>query len=247
MSMLDEMPDHERIVIVMHYVADYSQAQVGEFLELPMTTVKKRLHDAKRRLRASLTARARREIGGMAPSRDGRLRQTVELAGACIEGDTTRAVELVRADPKLVGGYGHVAESHMRRIDAHWGWTPLHLAGHYGHLDIVRLLVESGADIEARALNAVGNTPLGAAVWGHRPDVVAYLISRGADLEAKNRFGQSPLHRAIRRGAVEVARILIDAGADPASEDGEGVTALAIAERQANPPMIGALVRKDIA
>ena len=62
---------------------------------------------------------------------------------------------------------------------------------------------------------------------------MAYLISRGADLEAKNRFGQSPLHRAIRRGAVEVARILIDAGADPASEDGEGVTALAIAERHA--------------
>ena len=58
----------------------------------------------------------------------------------------------------------------MRRIDAHWGWTPLHLAAHYGRLDIVRLLVESGADIEARALDSVGSTPLRAAVWSDRPE-----------------------------------------------------------------------------
>jgi len=114
-------------------------------------------------------------------------------------------------------------------------------------LEVARQQVESGANIEARALNSVGNTPLGAAVWGDRREVVAYLISRGADVDAKNRFGQSPLHRAIRRGAVEIARVLIEAGADPASEDGEGFTALAIAERQADPRIIGALSRKDLA
>ena len=76
---------------------------------------------------------------------------------------------------------------------------------------------------------------------------MAYLISRGADLDARNRFGQSPLHRAIRRGAVEIARRLVEAGADPASEDNEGESALVIATRQPDPRMIAALSRKDYA
>jgi hypothetical protein len=215
MQLLDAAPEHDRVVISMHYIADYSQAQIADFLELPLTTVKKRLHDAKARLRSLMNDALRADVRRVRPARTDRFRDGVQLSVACISGDLRAARLLIERDPTLIGTYGQVEVDAMRRIGAHWGWTPLHLAAHYGHLEIVDLLIEQHADLEAKALNAIGNTPLGAAVWGDRLDVVERLIRAGADLNVKNNFGQAPLHRAVHRGAHRIARLLIASGADP--------------------------------
>ncbi|MBN1919353.1 MAG: sigma-70 family RNA polymerase sigma factor [Verrucomicrobia bacterium] len=45
------LPEHQRVVTTLFYINGYSQAEVAEFLEVPVTTVKKRLHDSRKRLR----------------------------------------------------------------------------------------------------------------------------------------------------------------------------------------------------
>ncbi len=71
------------------------------------------------------------------------------------------------------------------------GSTPLGMAIFRGHAAAARVLVESGADIEAK--NADGATPLiTAAFFGHE-DIVRMLIHAGADLDARNRMGFSAL------------------------------------------------------
>ena len=56
-------------------------------------------------------------------------------------------------------------------------WTPLHHACHCGQLDIVKLLLDHGADIDNQAIN--GGTPLMRAIESSKEAVVSYLISKG--------------------------------------------------------------------
>ena len=56
-------------------------------------------------------------------------------------------------------------------------WTPLQHACHCGQLDVVKLLLDNGADIDAQAFN--GGTPLMRAIESSKQAVVSYLISKG--------------------------------------------------------------------
>jgi len=143
--------------------------------------------------------------------------------------------DLLSIDPSLVTVTGEVdAESRdfMQRHNAHDGWTPLHLAAHYGHLPTVKLLLEHGADIEAVSQNAIGNTPISAAAWGNRLDIVEYLASRGANVDAPNAWGRTALHRAIDGGNWDTARLLVKLGADVDKVDGDGKSARELAREK---------------
>jgi ankyrin repeat protein len=95
------------------------------------------------------------------------------------------------------------------------GFTPLHLACFFGHPEAVALLLDRGADIEARSANTrlPGVTPLHSAVAGGRRDVAVLLLERGADANATQPGGWTPLHQAAAIGDVELARALVEAGA----------------------------------
>ena len=73
------------------------------------------------------------------------------------------------------------------------GWTALHFAAQSLGPETVRLLVNAGADLEAR--NSFGATPLLIAFTNTRDDdhgVIAILLEAGADLDAENNSGISP-------------------------------------------------------
>ncbi len=97
--------------------------------------------------------------------------------------------------------------------DADEGWTALLRAATNGQEVMVRLLIEKGADIEAKSPN--NGTPLICAAEGNHEDVVEYLLKNGANVHAEDNFGWKPLHRAmVNRGGAGVAQVLITHGAD---------------------------------
>ena len=103
---------------------------------------------------------------------------------ACIAGDLAVVLKLIKADSRLVNCRGLVRADHrefMKQHGSEGGWAPLHLAGHYGQLAVVKALVANGADMNALSENGEANTPLMAAVAGRRIDVVKELLESGAD------------------------------------------------------------------
>lgn len=88
--------------------------------------------------------------------------------------------------------------------------------GSWSDLDVVRASLTAGADPNAR-LHAIRNTPLHKALWEFFPsvNVIELLLSHGADVEAVNDAGETPLWCAVRRGHDEEAAVLLAAGADP--------------------------------
>jgi hypothetical protein len=95
--------------------------------------------------------------------------------------------------------------------DSH-GQTPLLWAVRGGHEAVVQLLLEKGADIEAR--DHSGQTALlWAAENGHRA-VVQLLLEKGADIEARDHSGQTALLWAAENGHEAVVQLLLEKGAD---------------------------------
>ena len=89
--------------------------------------------------------------------------------------------------------------------------TPLHLASEDGNPEVVELLLENGADVNAK--DDFG-TPLHDASRNGRTEVVELLLERGAEVEAKNKDGRTPLHDASRNGHTKIAKLLLENGKD---------------------------------
>ena len=87
--------------------------------------------------------------------------------------------------------------------------TPLHIAASGNDLQKVVLLLEKGAELEARSTN--GWTPLMiAAGYSSTPEIVALLIEKGAELEARDTAGKTPLSVCFNEA---VKKLLKAAGA----------------------------------
>ena len=78
-----------------------------------------------------------------------------------------------------------------------------------GDLSAVQSLLDSGADITSEA--GTKYTVLHYAVFGDHADIARYLIEQGAEVNARNPYGATPLHQAQ---SAAMARLLIDSGAD---------------------------------
>ena len=98
-------------------------------------------------------------------------------------------------------------------VYAYDGWTPLHLAAFFGHLDAVRLLLDAGGDVTAVSRNAIKNTPLHAATAGKHPEVALLLLGHGADPLTPDSGGYTPLEIARQNELTSVvAAIAPDRG-----------------------------------
>lgn len=122
----------------------------------------------------------------------------------------------------------HGADIEARDAD---GMTPLALAARFGNMVTLQLLLDSGADIETT--DNTGRTLLRMAAarspkWpGGGAEIVAFLIGKGLDVNARDRFRRTALHDAAMNDSVEVALLLIEHGADVnAVQDYERLTPL---------------------
>ena len=120
------------------------------------------------------------------------------------------------------------------------GSTPFFLAARTGDVDLMRVLLEYGAD--PFLPTAVCRTPLMAAAGvgvspgadpGTNEEALAaftLLLDLGGDIFAADAGGETPLHGAAERGANEIVQLLVDGGADLEAVNERGWTPLAIAE-----------------
>ncbi|MBL7471733.1 ankyrin repeat domain-containing protein [Robertkochia sediminum] len=85
-------------------------------------------------------------------------------------------------------------------------------------LEMVKLLVENGADIDKS--NHLNFTPLMRAVASGKIDIVEYLITKNANINAQTDFGRySPLHYACSRNNMQIVELLLENGANPDMKD----------------------------
>jgi ankyrin repeat protein len=115
------------------------------------------------------------------------------------------------------------------------GWTALHL--NFNNLEMAKLLIDSGADLNLNSKNKLNATPLQGAAANNWIDLAKLYLSRGANVNCRSEEGGSPLHEAAANGFLEFARLLIDSGADVNQRDDNGKTALTNALQYKKPEL----------
>ena len=99
-------------------------------------------------------------------------------------------------------------------------WSLLHLAAFEDAVDVARTLLDLGASVDASSGDSYGQTPLHGATSAEMADL---LLKRGATVDCRDRFGATPLFRAVvdgvaigeHRARLALIRRLLEAGADP--------------------------------
>ena len=143
-----------------------------------------------------------------------------DVHAAAKSGDTDEVAALLSMDNRLT-----------RTFDAD-GWSPLHLAAHYGHAATVDLLLHNNAPVDLRSTNAMTNTALHAALAGRQVKVAKILLDAGADANAQQHGGWTPLHSAAASGDREAIDLLLARGAKPQLANDAGVTPAAFARER---------------
>ncbi|XP_025053607.1 NF-kappa-B inhibitor epsilon [Alligator sinensis] len=109
------------------------------------------------------------------------------------------------------------------------GLTCLHISTLKGNLQLMTLLLRSGADINVQE-GTSGKTPLHLAVECHNREAVQFLLRKGAYVDAQMYNGCTPLHLAVGRKDAAVAAILSHSGADTLLRNMEDETAQDLAD-----------------
>ena len=155
------------------------------------------------------------------------------ILAAIVEDDRAGVRKLIKADPGLATRLVSEARLYESKI-VHWiyvGDTALHLAAAGHRVELVRLLLAAGADPNS-AKNHRQSGPLHYAADGNGPDwnttrqvqTIQCLLDAGADIDAQDKNGASPLHRAVRTRCASAVKCLLEGGADARLKNKPGST-----------------------
>jgi RNA polymerase sigma factor (sigma-70 family) len=230
------LPEPQRLATTLYYIAEYSQSEVAAFLGVPVTTVKKRLFAARRRLKERMLTMVEDTLHQQRPSREDRFALTVQALAAVKKGDAGALDALLRRDPALVDavedgqpllfvagmyGYGGRTRRYAPVVDllkAHGAGRDIFSAAYLDEAPRAAALLQADPGL-ARATDATGMTALHHAAERGATEVARLLIAAGADVNARDAQGEAPLDRAGHAGpwksapATEIVRLLLDHGA----------------------------------
>lgn len=123
------------------------------------------------------------------------------------------------------------------------GLTPLMEAASGGFVEVGRVLLDKGADVNAPPVPSSRDTALTIAADKGHCKFVELLLSRGAAFDVKNKKGNSPLWLACSGGHIEVVNLLIQAGADVDSQDNRKISCLMAGFRRGHVKVVKHMVR----
>jgi len=124
-----------------------------------------------------------------------------DIFAASYNGDFETVKRLIAADPKLVNA---------KNSD---GRFPLEMAAQTGRVEIVRLLLEKGAEVNMS--RGGGSTALHmAALYGGKTELISLLLEKGANMNARTANGETPLNLAVIGKQKAIAELLLDRGAE---------------------------------
>ncbi|KAJ3270747.1 putative G-protein coupled receptor 63 [Terramyces sp. JEL0728] len=149
----------------------------------------------------------------------------IALAATLSQPPSPVADPLATADVQKVKDY--IDSGKDLNVKDEQGQTPLHMASNFGHINIVRILLEYNADIESK--NSMGFTALHSAVMYGQLAVMKLLRKHMANIETQSNNGWTPLHTAAKRGHLECVVYLVKAGVHLDSSNKLGLGALHLA------------------
>ena len=162
------------------------------------------------------------------------LRRAANIESRTISGDTPLVCAArggnIHAVKLLLDHGAHIDNS---LVDSRTSATAITHAIYGGSTDVTRLLLEGGADVNFRDIEAHGGTLLHVVSrnqpGGSQTRNINLLIEYGADLEAKDEEGKTPLAAAVEDYTFEAMPILLERGANLEARDNNGRTPLGAA------------------
>jgi RNA polymerase sigma factor (sigma-70 family) len=233
-----ELPEAQRSVVMLYYLGGYSQHEIGDFLDIPIGTVKTRLHHARKQLKSRILILMQENFSKQRPSNDDQFTAKVmALFKATQANDIEQVKALLAQDETLARASGMVMTS-LWEAEA----PALHVAVMHGRKDIVDLLLAHGADINQKDARFGFTALIHAIDLAFMPDyaelnMVDFLLERGAEKDVwacwwlgdeaavdvwlqkqpslVNEVGPGPSTMFSFIYGVEAAKYLLKYGADP--------------------------------
>lgn len=146
-----------------------------------------------------------------------------DIFDVCRKGDKEALKEIIKSNPKIVNETND------------GGFTPLIVAGYRNQIEIVKILLENNADINAKS--GEGSVLMGACYKGEM-EMVKLLLEKGAEVNTDNDLGTTPLMYAILAGNMELIKLLLEHGAKKDVKERSGKTAIDYAKQIDNQEIV---------
>src|SRR6202158_2137781 len=160
--------------------------------------------------------RGRPDLGELMASK----KKAPDIFEATALGRLDRLKQCLRDDPSAVNS---------RSRD---GFTALHFACFFGQPDAARLLIESGAAVDAVAANPTKVMPLHSAATARNLEAARLLLEHGAPVNARQQAGWVPIHAAAQNGDRPMVELLLKHRADPKLPNDQDKTSAMVAREK---------------
>ncbi|GCE19233.1 sigma-70 family RNA polymerase sigma factor [Dictyobacter kobayashii] len=215
---IQALPEHERMAILLFYGNSYSQHDVATFLEVPLSTVKKRLFDGRKHLKKYLVEKALDTVHESTQLSIERFPEKLRLLIALRTGDMAQVKAIIEHNPFLINGNlgaKTIKHEYIQRyapgLPANWSALNEAIANHQTQLVI--FLLDAGANINSKGY--YGLSPLLEAVRSEQVELVEILLKRGAQIDAATSVGLTALHYAVISNNLSLTGLLLAHGASP--------------------------------